>query len=690
MLEDTSADHFPHVFLRDYQSGVIAFDEAITWVFIHGCYSSFTDACLRVDVSSAEWEGELHSRSERPSKQLLATSIASILRQGLNDRVKLVHVSHPTAESLSIGVNFNSSAATRVLDVGPTDDKPVEAEAFRQLWGEKAELRRFKDGSIAESVVWDLTRPEEAALIPSRIIKWLLQRHFSISDKSIRCLSAGAEWLRIVQVPSTAREAVAVAGSEKQGFRPIMTAYDDLYKLLKSIDSEMPLAILQVQPVAENLRYSSTFIPHPIDLDRLPGSPDCLKWVDWAEVILQFESSPRWPDDLAAVQKVKLAMMDKLCRIVTSQRKGSKATIVFDSDRSEIEDQASIEIVLPQGVAFRVRIYHERERTLLERIIDDDVPTFGTSLPQPPKRMAVPALALHMRQFIHSPQHHSKLAPMHHRYPSYSSATRLLKRWFSSHMLSTQVDNNAIELIMMKVYLDSESLSTPSSAATGFLRSIKMLAEWDSKAEPLYVANMNGQASSSGSKHRFDPSKRAIAQKVFEERRRKEKDISGDHAGAWIIVTEDDLLGLRWSEKVSRVIASRVKILAKATIQAVERSSTAETGRINVQALFTTPTADYDVLIKLNPELITRYAQAVQPAVGLWEEKTKFRTVSSGGVAYGDEVRIGFDPTGSLVKDIQVSPFKDFGDCSWRFADSSLPVAIVRRHYLSIPRRQWR
>jgi U3 small nucleolar RNA-associated protein 22 len=254
-------------------------------------------------------------------------------------------------------------------------------------------------------------------------------------------------------------------------------------------------------------------------------------------------------------------------------------------------------------------------------------------------------------------------------------------------MLSTQIDNNVIELIMMKVYLDSESLSTPSSATTGFLRSVKMLAEWDFKAEPLYVANMNGQASSGGSKHRFDPAKRVIAQKVFEERRRKEKDINGDHAGAWIIVIEDDLLGLRWSEKVSRVIASRVKVLAKATILAVERSVTVETGRIDVQALFTTPTADYDVLIKLNPELITRYAQAVQSAAGLWEEKTKFRTVSSGGVAYGDEVRIGFDPTGSLVKDIQVSPSKQFGVSSCQFADSSLPVAIVRRHCLSIPRR---
>ena len=33
-------------------------------------------------------------------------------------------------------------------------EEKEKAEGFRSWWGEKAELRRFKDGSILEAVVW--------------------------------------------------------------------------------------------------------------------------------------------------------------------------------------------------------------------------------------------------------------------------------------------------------------------------------------------------------------------------------------------------------------------------------------------------------------------------------------------------------------------------------------------------------
>lgn len=33
--------------------------------------------------------------------------------------------------------------------------RDIAAAAFRAFWGDKAELRRFKDGSILEAVVWD-------------------------------------------------------------------------------------------------------------------------------------------------------------------------------------------------------------------------------------------------------------------------------------------------------------------------------------------------------------------------------------------------------------------------------------------------------------------------------------------------------------------------------------------------------
>jgi U3 small nucleolar RNA-associated protein 22 len=323
------------------------------------------------------------------------------------------------------------------------------------------------------------------------------------------------------------------------------------------------------------LRYSSTFIPHPIDMHRYPSAPDCLKHTPSAEVIVQFESSAKWPDDLSAIQKVKLALLEKLARIVNAQMKGARAEIVFDGEKSEIEDHAGLEILLPAGVAFTLRIHHEKERVHLERILTEDAPVFGTSLPRPSRRLAQPALESYMRRFVHRPTHHAALAPMHHRYPSYSSATRLLKRWFAAHMLSLQVRSEAIELLMAAVYLDPLALSTPSSATVGFVRAIERLATWDWMAEPIFVpvftASREAATRSERTRLRFPSEAREEATRLFGQMRAKDPEVKH---GAWGIVTEEDVDGWRWTQEgPSRVVAGRVTGLARATAEAIRQAN---------------------------------------------------------------------------------------------------------------------
>nr|XP_031858971.1 uncharacterized protein CI109_005639 [Kwoniella shandongensis]KAA5526043.1 hypothetical protein CI109_005639 [Kwoniella shandongensis] len=644
MLEDERIDRFADVFLRQQSLGPEVYDEFVL-----------------VDVSSAKLPTDVAERSEYPSNTDVAvTSIAKILRQGLSDRAKLVQVTPSASDesTLTIGIVFNPDHATRVIDIGPSSGEPEKAEEFRNLWGDKAELRRFKDGNIAESVVWDLTRPEDATLIPGRIVRCLLERHFELTGEDVKCLSSSQDWLGVVQVPPTARDAVALPSSQKQGFRPTMTAYDSLYRLLKDIDSELPLAILNVTPSSEMLRYSSTFVPHPIDINRLPSAPGCINYVPYADVLVQFESSPRWPDDLAAIQKLKLALFDKLARVITARITAATVGIVFDSGASDIEDQAGLEVLLPDGVAFRLRIYHEKERNLLERIIDEDEPVFATSLPRPPRRLAIPALDLHIRRFIHLPQHHASIAPLHHRFPSYSSATRLLKRWFASHMLSAHIPAQVAELLMAKVYLDPGAVQIPSSAVSGFLRALDLLSLWDWKLEPIFVpiftASREGaSATSSSGRVRFPADERSEAIKEFETLRNKEKATEGGHP--WVIVTEEDESGLRWTKGVSKVIAGRVAVLAKATIGAVQRAS--EEGALDVRSLFVTPLAGYDFLLHLHSSLLSRYSLAVSPDSQEWESKLKFRNLHT-GTSDRTSIKIGFDPVESFVQDLQ----KIYGD----------------------------
>jgi len=570
MLEDSSVDSFSEVFLRDQTLPIGVFDD-----FFQYAISLSVDVKLtyRVDTTDAKVPEELLSRSEHlnESDRLIA-HISPILRKAFTDRIHLIHLA-PSTSGLTIGVIYNPSQATRILDVGPATNKTTEVEAFRKLWGDKAELRRFKDGSIAESIVWDIARPEEASRIPGRIVHHILKRHTGLSAVDIKSLSSDQAWSNIIQVPQSAREGVAVNGSEKLGFRPIMESYDELYKLLKDVDDELPLAILNVSPVTEMLRYSAPFIPHPIDLDRIASSPACLQHIPTAEITVQFESSPRWPDDLSAIQKVKLALFEKLGSLIESKLRGSKARMVFDSSYSEIEDHVSLEVLLPKGVAFNMRIFYEKEKTLLERALEDTKPVFGTALPTPPRKLVLPAMEKHMYRFIHAPKHHHGLAPLHHRYPSLSTATRLVKRWFAAHMLSLPITTEAIELLAAATYLDPGPLSAPASGTTGFIRTIQKLANWEWRSDPILVP-LFGDQEGGTLKPKFDVELRKIVVEAFEKRPETSE-------RAWCIATEDDLEGNRWTKGISRVIAGRIGVLARATVKALEDSVTLAQG-VNV------------------------------------------------------------------------------------------------------------
>lgn len=50
-----------------------------------------------------------------------------------------------------------------------------QAQAFRKLWTERCELRRFPDGSILESVVWNVDSAKDKRLIWMDATRYLLE-----------------------------------------------------------------------------------------------------------------------------------------------------------------------------------------------------------------------------------------------------------------------------------------------------------------------------------------------------------------------------------------------------------------------------------------------------------------------------------------------------------------------------------
>ena len=87
--------------------------------------------------------------------------------------------------NITIGLVLNSSNAFRLVDHGPAaaDEDTAETAEFREFWGKKAELRRFKDGRIVESVVWEVKNSDERSRIPAMIVKHVLEHHLGLDGE---------------------------------------------------------------------------------------------------------------------------------------------------------------------------------------------------------------------------------------------------------------------------------------------------------------------------------------------------------------------------------------------------------------------------------------------------------------------------------------------------------------------------
>lgn len=86
---------------------------------------------------------------------------------------------------IHVGITLRFPEAERLVDKGPKGDEEEKVAAFRKFWGSKAELRRFKDGSILESVLWAENNSLKATkryMIIRDIVSYALSLHVIPSD----------------------------------------------------------------------------------------------------------------------------------------------------------------------------------------------------------------------------------------------------------------------------------------------------------------------------------------------------------------------------------------------------------------------------------------------------------------------------------------------------------------------------
>ena len=559
--------------------------------------------------------------------------------------------------NITIGLVLNPSNAFRLVDHGPAaaDEDTAETTEFREFWGKKAELRRFKDGRIVESVVWEVKNSDERSRIPAMIVKHVLEHHLGLDgEKDMSVVQSDFDELLHIQESLLP---LFRLDNATPGFKGAMNAFDKFVRDLKELDDEIPLSILNVSPISSDLRYTSVFAPVPIPSSKGALLPQTIRYLSAMEVIIQFERSGRWPDDLKALQKMKLAFFERIASALMTKVEGLQASVVVSDQPSlpEIADNAYLEVVTQDGWAFKARIWHEREGKLLEQLVAVKK-TLPNGVKKPPtpgepgstdKAHGQEAFSLYIGRFIHAPKHHRAIATLIHIFPAYAGTVRLAKRWLSSHwLLSGHVREEAVELLCAHVFLGESNaalqdkgditLDAPGTKEAGFFRFVSFLSKWKWDAG-LFVPVYGSDDDES------EQEKNVVTVKA------------GSGSGVWTISTKEDPEGRVWTrDGPSMPVARRIQALATSTMKYVQEN---EKGSVVPKALFLHPTVDYDLLINLDPTVICRHHQRVVVDEQVARGVQKYVNIPNQS---GDsKVLPDFDPVGMFVQDLRVSvPFR--------------------------------
>jgi U3 small nucleolar RNA-associated protein 22 len=377
---------------------------------------------------------------------------------------------------LVLGISVNPETSQRAVDRGPPSDSHKELKSFLKLWGKKAQLRRFKDGAIVQAVVWnDDTRNDqfqnEVKLkggYVEKIVRHIVQLHYMKQPIQFSLPNL----LSVVDGVVCEDKSVAPFVDPLSAHQNMMKAFESLSDFLRknsqlplpgSLETSrlgLPLAIDAVEPLSPCLRYSELFppIPHPF----LGGSVANSKKVSGALVSdpiliqIRFGSSSKWPSDLKAIGAAKTAMLIQLADgIETAGEKGFDGPIVVTPSYTDLGYK---------GYCFRILVRADPEIRMLQGLVK-------------PSRVATALLKDLTKKHLVASKHHSTIHAVHTLHPSAGSVVRMAKRWVASHLLSGLISDEAIELMVAKVYSDGEALlEAPGTVMAGFLRFLHLLA----------------------------------------------------------------------------------------------------------------------------------------------------------------------------------------------------------------------
>jgi hypothetical protein len=409
--------------LQQLERHTVAATDVMTWLFVSSTQPDVAAFDLCVGILDKPLVDEV--------------AVVSLLHEALADRVSRIVVRDGGTQVCFV---FKQPRCFSIVDRGPTTDRADEAERFRALWGEKAELRRFRDGAVVLSVAWsDVPRQE----VMFECVAYLLALHFGA-----RCAPSQQSAVPVKAVDDATTAAWSV--------------FDRFVGELRAL-TEIPLTLVSAQPISPLLRYAEV---------RASGLHAASPPI---HVILRYEASGSWPQEIDAIESVKQSFYIRIAELLRRQRRyAARACREFVD---VVVDQLPLRLYIMQP--HQHQLLRERLAALSERAdaaLDASVAAEAREVGERVRRIdflgtLLPSLSASILGFART-------------VVSFSDAARMFKTWLSTHMLADQLDEYdfgrgiVAELLVVRAFAYAGAhAALPVSGVAGFVRTLQLLAQ---------------------------------------------------------------------------------------------------------------------------------------------------------------------------------------------------------------------
>lgn len=504
-----------------------------------------------------------------------SAKLYNTLKRALDERAQLVHLQVPgtTAwpisgtpskgkrNSVLVGIIIDPSKASQGRDHGPSHEQKEKAARFREFWGSKAELWQFPDGNIVESLDWTEYSYLGFPGICEAIIRYILKSRLQVSDADLEF--HGREISKILPL----------APSDKMAFDTARQAFEIFERDVRSLE-DLPLHVKHISPISPDLRRASLRIPE-FNFRKPLLQP--------MEVVISFEVSGKWPENLAAIQRAKIAFLLKIgSSLEEAKGEDIKAHLGLENATRDDENLAFLDVVYENGASFRLRVHSDLEESLLERQTKDQ------TVERHIRTESADLLAAYRRMYTNLPLHNQTVSTFCTRFPALSASIRLTKHWFNSHKLSCHFHEELIELFVLQAFLKPYPWETPCSAFTGFLRTLLLLSRWDWRDEPFVIDSSDSLSTS----QRLEIGTRLQAWRKIDPNMNRT---------VLFVATSHDVTGVAYTQhNPSKVVATRMTSLARSACKVVKEKGV----DTNIRSLFQPNLRDFDVLLHLSPKVL--------------------------------------------------------------------------------------